>query len=171
MAIVNSEHLLEQAESLLQMTGERGLVRQVHRRRAISAAYYAVFHFILTGTADQFVGVATRRKPLYALVYRSVDHSDIRTVCSAVSRERLDEKYGKYAPTNGFGPNIREFASIMLELREKRHAADYDPAYWVTITDAAQAIDTARSAIARFEKASLARRKAFLTLLLFKPRA
>lgn len=170
MAILNSDHLLEQAELLLQTKRSNGLVRQADRRRAISTAYYAVFHFILTAAADQFVGKIARRTPRYALVYRAVDHNDVKNLCAAISRERVDERFAKYAPSNGFGDNIREFASLMLELREKRHAADYDPSHWVKITDASTAVAAARSAILRFEKASLPRRKAFLTLLLFKPR-
>ena len=171
MPILNPEHLLEQADLLLQSMQSGGLVRQANRRRAISTAYYAVFHFLLTAVADEFVGKQKRRSALYALVYRSIDHNDLKSICEVVGRNQIPEKYKKYAPSNGFGPNITEFATLALELREKRHSADYDPSHWVKIADARKAISAARSAMLRFSKAGLFRRKAFLTLLVFKPRS
>lgn len=170
MAILNPEHLLEQADLLLQPLRPGGLVRQANRRRAISTAYYAVFHYLLTAVADEFAGRQQRRSALYALVYRSIDHNDLKSICEVVSRNQISEKYKKYVPASGFGPNITEFATLVLELREKRHSADYDPSHWVKIPDVRQAISAARSAMNRFGKAGLVRRKAFLTLLVFKPR-
>ena len=171
MAIPNPDHLLEQAEYLLQARNSLGRVRQADRRRAISAAYYAVFHFALTAVADEFIGKAERNEPRYALVYRSIDHKALEGVCDAVGKERLPKNYEKYAPKDGVGPNIREFAILTAQLKAERLSADYDPSHWVNMIDAMTAISMARSAMLRFSKASLARRKAFLTLLLFKPRS
>lgn len=170
MAILNPDHLLEQAEYLLQARDSRGLVRQANRRRAISTAYYAVFHFTLTAAADEVVGNARRNTPRYALVYRSVDHKALEVLCKVAGSAQLSERYAKYAPQNGFGANIREFASLVVQLKEKRNSADYDPTHWVKIADARKAIDTARSAVRRFKSANAPRRQAFLTLLLFPPR-
>ncbi len=172
MAVLNPNHLLEQAELLLKPRGTRKLVRQADRRRAISSAYYAVFHFTLASLADEFVGKTptTRRTPRYALVYRSVDHKALETLCSEVKKPKLPQKYEPYVPSNGFESNMREFAVLVLQLKEKRNSADYDPSHWVKIADARQAIENARAAIQRFGKASAARRKAFLTLLAFNPR-
>jgi hypothetical protein len=170
MAILNSQHLLEQATRLLEMKSALGTVRQVDRRRAISAAYYAVFHAILTATADEFAGTAARKTARYALVYRSIDHARLESLCKDVNRENLPDRLVAYAPANGFGPNIREFSALLVELKEKRISADYDPSHWIKIADAKQAIESARSAIDRFGKANPPRRKAFLTLLVFLPR-
>jgi hypothetical protein len=62
------------------------------------------------------------------------------------------------------------FATAVVELQEKRQAADYDPLTRFRASDAIAAIRAARAALRRFETASAARRKAFLTLLLFPPR-
>ena len=170
MAVLNPVHLLEQAELLLKSRHSGGLVRQADRRRAISSAYYAVFHFILTAAADQFVGNKERRSAQYSLVYRSIDHNDLKNICDIASNRKLSDKYKQYVPEEGFGPNIVEFATLALELRSKRHSADYDPSHWVKVADANSAILAARSAMLRFGKATSARRKSFLTLLVFKPR-
>lgn len=169
MAVLNPAHLLEQAERLV-VPPPAGPPRQVDVRRAISAAYYAVFHFILTEAADDLAGKTKKGSPRYALVYRSVDHSKLKDLCLEMKKPILPAKYQRYSPARGFGSNIQAFASALVELQEKRHAADYDPAIRVKTSDAKLAIGTARSAIRRFGMASRARRKAFLSLLLFPPR-
>ncbi len=169
MAILNPEHLFEQADKL-SSPPSAGRPRQVDIRRAISAAYYGVFHAAITAAADQFVGVTKRSTSQYGLVYRSVDHGWLRTLCEEVKKPILAAKYAPHAPSNGFGANIVAFAAAVLELQEKRHAADYDPMIRVKSSDAVLAVRTARAALRRFNGASSTRRKAFLSLLLFQPR-
>ena len=169
MAILDPEHLLEQAGRLVEPP-PAGPPRQVDVRRAISAAYYAVFHATLAAAADQFVGVTKRATSQYALVYRSVDHKALRELSSEAHRAQLSDKYARHVPPGGFGPNIQAFAAAVLELQEKRHSADYDPSIRVKTSDAIVAIAAARSALNRFLGADLPRREAFLGLLLFRPR-
>jgi hypothetical protein len=91
-------------------------------------------------------------------------------LCEEVKKPTLTARYSPHAPKNGFGSNIAAFGAAVLELQEKRHAADYDPMIRIQRSDALLAIRTARAALTRFDKASQSRRKAFLTLLLFEPR-
>ena len=74
MPVLNPDHLLEQADRLMASTG-RGAPRQADLRRAISNAYYGVFHAVVTEAADHFVGRTQRQTPTYGLVYRSIDPS------------------------------------------------------------------------------------------------
>jgi hypothetical protein len=85
-------------------------------------------------------------------------------------RRGISSAYRRYVPTTGFGSNIQEFAVAVVELYERRHAADYDPSIRVTSLEARLAVETARSALVRFKKATKTRREAFLTLLIFPPR-
>lgn len=169
MAILNPEHLLEQANRLIEPP-PAGPPRQVDVRRAISAAYYAVFHATVTAAADQFVAVTKRNTASYSLAYRSIDHKWLRTLCEAVKKPALPAKYARFAPSAGFGRSIAEFATAVLELQEKRHSADYDPMIRVKTSDAQLAINTARVALDRFSNADPQARETFLSLLLFSPR-
>jgi uncharacterized protein (UPF0332 family) len=169
VAILNPNHLFEQAERLVSQQSA-GPPRQVDIRRAISAAYYGVFHFTLAKAADQVVGATKRNTSPYGLVYRSVDHGALRTLCEEIKKSTLRPKYLRHAPSNGFGQNIRAFAAALLELQEKRHAADYDPLIRVKRSDAILAVRMARAALRRFDRANSRRRRAFLSLLLFPPR-
>lgn len=169
MAILNPNHLLEQAERLLEPRGSRVLIRQADRRRAISAAYYAVFHFMLTAVADQFVGNGERKTPRYTLAYRSIDHGKLENLCKVASSEKIDRKskYAQFVPGESFSASIRTFASLLIELKEKRNSADYDPSHWVKIADVHYAVSAARSAIGQFENAPQDETKTFLSLLVF----
>ena len=103
-------------------------------------------------------------------VSTEVSHRALRDLCVAINKPKMPAKYSSYEPKKGFGLNVRAFAAAVLELQEKRHAADYDPMVRMRASDADLALVTARSAIERFQSASQSQRKSFLTLLLFAPR-
>jgi hypothetical protein len=168
LTIPNPDHLFEQAHRLVEPHG-KGAPRQVDIRRAISAAYYGVFHFILRETADQFIGVALRGSPLHALAYRSVAHARLADLCEDARKSPLPARLAVAAPAGAFSRDIRDFAGFLLELREKREAADYDPSLKFRIADAAQLVQAAKSAINRFQDAPNEERRAFLALLVFAP--
>lgn len=170
MAILNPTHLFEQADRLIAPQAA-GPPRQVDLRRAISSAYYGIFHAVLIAAADQFVGVTKRSSAQYGLVYRSIDHRAFRSLCEELTKSTLPVRYRKYAPANGFGSNITAFASAVVDLQEKRHAADYDPLVRMKMSDAIVAVRTARAALARYRRASPTRRRTFLTLLVCPPRS
>jgi hypothetical protein len=168
MPVLSPDHLLEQADRLV--SSRSGAPRQADLRRAISSAYYAVFHAILTEGADEFVGRTQRQTPRYELVYRSIDHRVLRRLCEDVARDDLPKKLSQYEPPGGFGQELKGFAAAMVDLQERRHLADYGPLFRADVSGARLAVATARTALSSLRNMSSARRKAFLTLLLFSPR-
>lgn len=169
MSVLNPHHLLEQAALLVQATPGRK-PRQVNLRRAVSSAYYAVFHQVLIAAGDEFVGKSLRNERRYALVYRSIDHGTVRRVCEEAARPQPTPKYLKYLPSSGFEQPIRKFANIVLNLQSKRHDADYDPSHQLTSVDALFAVHLASTAFEELSSATPDGRKDFLSLLLFSPR-
>ncbi len=124
MTVPNPEHLLEQAERLA-IPPTSGRPRQVDLRRAVSAAYYAVFHFVATAAANEVVRAADRATKRYALVYRSLDHRRLREICEEARKQTLPLRYAEFAPPGGFGRNIQAFSIATIDLQKGRHAADY----------------------------------------------
>lgn len=169
MPVPSPDHLLEQADRLMALP-RSGAPRQVDLRRAISNAYYAVFHALMTEAADDFVGRTHRDTARYALVYRSVDHRRLRELCEIARKAPLPKKYLKYEPAGGFAPDLVALATAVLDLYEKRHLADYDPLFRTATADVALDISKARAALARFRGAGRAQRRAFVSLLVFPPR-
>lgn len=166
---MNPEHLLDQAARLL-TPARPGFRRQADLKRAISNAYYAVFHSVLRAVADEFVGARQRRSARYALVYRSIDHRTLRELAAEARKQQASGKYAPYVPEGGFEPGLAKFSRIVRDLRDKRHAADYDPLARFTPSDAEKAIDTARDAMRLLREAGEEQRRMYLSLLLCPPR-
>jgi uncharacterized protein (UPF0332 family) len=168
VTILNPDHLFEQAEKLI--ASQAGRPRQVDIRRAISAAYYAIFHAIITTATDQFVGATNRSESRYGLVYRSVDHRWLRDLCKEVQKSTPSSNFRSYVPSGGFGDDIVAFAAAVAELQLKRHVVDYDVMTRMNRSEAVLAIAEAKAALGRFGRASQQEQLAFLSLLLFSPR-
>jgi uncharacterized protein (UPF0332 family) len=147
-----------------------GPPRQVDLRRAISDAYYGIFHATLAAAADWFVGSSKRSTSPYVLVYRSVSHGAVRELCLEVMKPVPSRSLMRHLPRGGFGPDFKFYAEMLLELQEKRLSADYDPQKRYRRLDAVAAIGAAQQALTRFKNATEAEREAFLALLVFKPR-
>jgi hypothetical protein len=167
--VLNPEHLFDQARALIGPP-PAGPPRQADLRRAISACYYAIFHATLTAAADLVVGAVHRPTPRYELVYRSISHRWLRELSEGVAKANLPNRIKAYAPQSGFGPDLVAFASAVVEIREKRHSADYDPLFRVVTSEALLALRAAERALDRLRNANSAEREAYLTLLLFQPR-
>lgn len=169
MSVLDPDHLLDQADRLIASTGA-GAARQADLRRAISSAYYALFHVVTTDAADDFVGRTHRQSSRYMLVYRSVGHRTLRRLCEDVVKEPLPSRYSRFAPEGGFGPDLQFFANTLVALQDSRHRADYDPLFRATRSNAVVTIQRGRDALRRFRDANRAARRAFLALVLFQPR-
>ncbi len=132
--------------------------RQADLRRAISAAYYALFHTLARDAADLLVGVgANRPDKAWSHLYRSLQHGDARAACEAIRNMN-------------FPAEIKDCASIFVELQEMRHDADYDPDQRFLRADAHEAIKDAEDAIAALKATPKRDRRAFAVQLLLKKR-
>lgn len=169
MAAPNPDHLLDHADRLA-ATGGAGAPRQTDLRRAISAAYYALFHAVASAVADDLAGRTHRHTARYALVYRTINHGSLRRLCEQVRAGTVPPKHTAYVPKGGFGADLIAFSSALIDLQEKRHLADYDPLFRARASDAVLAVATARSALTRFNRAGRVTRKAFTSLVVFSPR-
>ena len=102
--------LLVVADTLAMQRGRKGL-RKASMRRAVSSAYYAVFHALCFVCASQLVGWS-KANDLLEPVYRMLDHGSVKN--------RLT---GKEAAA--MVPAILEIGARFKDLQEARHNADY----------------------------------------------
>lgn len=128
--------LLRQADTLAGGSGPS----QADLRRAISAAYYATFHFCLTASADMVCGDSSRSSAAYSLVYRSIDHARLRGLCDQL--RKTNPQSITVIPASGFGA-IADFARVTFNLYEQRIRADYEPSIDFTANDAKLSISEA----------------------------
>ena len=135
-----------------------GKPRQADLRRAISTAYYALFHALAKDAADLLVGVGPNRPDkAWSHLYRSLQHGDAKAACEA-------------ARAMNFPAQIKDCASPFVELQRLRHDADYDPDQNYLRADAKEAIKDAEDAVAALKATPKRDRRAFAVQLLHKKR-
>ena len=111
---------------------------QADMRRAISTAYYAVFHTLATSNAQLIAGQPQSNMSSYAWerVYRRLDHgraqNNLRAALNLLSQT---------------GEN---FARAFIDLQEQRQEADYNPNALITRSDTVNIIARAQAAIREF---------------------
>lgn len=151
-----SDDLLKTARLLTAATQKKP--RQADLRRAVSTAYYALFHAIARQAADSFATTGENQShPAWVQVYRSLDHGTAKDACRNVAVPAFP--YGLVTCANSF-----------ITLQEERHQADYNPDYRTTRADAQTRIDEAEAAITALNTASPKDRRAFLIHLIIKKR-
>ena len=130
-------------------------------RRAVSCAYYAIFHTLCRAYADTMAGPyisSQLGQELWNMAYRTLDHGPIRNKCNdAGSMSR-------------FSPDIRRFAITLVNLQQRRHEADYDLGTIFDHTQVTQIIDDADDALAGFNNAPPDEIRLFITYLTSRTR-
>lgn len=161
-------HLIEQAELLA--TKEPRRPRQASLRRAISSAYYGVFHHLIDEAVRFVVGTSRRRADLRTTLRRSFEHGLMRRTASDFAGGSPQGPWGRVGgPVPG---ELRSVAGIFEDLQVLRHRADYDLATRFTRQQANSAIHKARRAVEMWSEVRGSRAaEAFLLGLLARSRA
>ena len=155
---MNPENLIKTARELT--PARKGKPRSANLRRAVSTAYYAMFHCLAVSCADTLIGGlhAGRGSDAWILTYRALNHRSAKARCS--DKESLKQ----------FSAHIRVFAETFARMQEQRHRADYVPDAGFRKSEAIQRINEAENAIRNFEEESPAERRAFSAYVLFEGR-
>ena len=138
----------------------RGRPRQTELRRAVSAAYYALFHTLANSCATTLVGStrANRDQTAWRQTYRSLEHGHTKRQCDNRSAMRR------------FPVEVRHFGRVFSEAQQQRNLADYDPDTRFLRSDVMYLIDEAERAITLFEAVPAATRRPFSIHVLLRPR-
>lgn len=148
------ERLLALAEELAEKSGRSPTLR----RRAVSTAYYALFHALAELCAQELLGSDTsKRSNEYVRVYRSLDHGTLK-------------KAFLEPPLTGV-PALQKIGNRVVRLQSERIRSDYLPQQSIYTTE--QSIDlvkSARAALLWVDKLSHGDRRTLAVHLLFKNR-
>ena len=157
------DSLLETANSLLKICDNAGRPRETDLRRAVSTAYYAMFHILCDNIANMLVGGTgtDRSDKAWKQVYRALNHADAKRKCKRI-----------YQPnkTYGFPDELKVFAAQFHDMQEARHNADYNPDCRLQKQDVRVSLEEVSIVIADFKNVSPKDRTAFAVWLLFNQR-
>jgi hypothetical protein len=119
------EHLLEQAVTLAMLDTRRP--KQANLRRAISAAYYALFHLLVDEACRARIGSLHDQAPFRQVLGRAFAHNVMNEACKSFAGGTLKKGVSKGLPVGLRIPvDIRDLAATFVDLQDKRHLADYD---------------------------------------------
>jgi uncharacterized protein (UPF0332 family) len=146
--------LLDLAEDMVR----EGARSSAQKRRAVSTAYYAVFHALAKSRATTLLPSADRSADAYQRVYRALDHSPLR---SAFTAKPLKDRAA-----------LQKIGEWVVELQSARHRADYMPPVkgLFSQTEAEELVGKARQTVSEIERLGEDDCVALATLLLFKGR-
>jgi hypothetical protein len=144
-APITSEALLSVADTLARLDDST----TVARRRAVSSAYYALFHGLIAEAVRRTFGDDPARDEDRYTVSRWYNHGEMRTVSQWVIRLSRGESVpnGVAVLLGNPPPDLVELARAFIQLQEARHEADYDHTANISEADLRAALDTARGAL------------------------
>ena len=136
---------------------------QASLRRAVSTAYYALFHLLISDTVEHWIFESSRGR-----LSRMFEHG----LMKRVSGQHSDPRHERFA---GEDPDVvrklTRVAGVFVGLQDKRHKADYDnTAHWTQ----AEAFEDVNLAVEVFSDWQSIRHEKiaqdYLVSLLIKPR-
>jgi hypothetical protein len=149
--------LLDLADQL----AREGVRSSALRRRAVSTAYYAVFHALAKSCAGILLPSVDRNSDDYRRVYRALDHGPLR-IAFTTARGPLKDR-----------ERLQKIGELVVQLQSERHLADYTPPLkdLFSRTKVETLVGQARQAVIEIEDLGNEDRIALATWLLFKSRS
>lgn len=120
------KQLQEQAGHLARR--DRRKPSQANLRRAVSSAYYALFHQLVEDSSAELIGGGRENVELRGLLRRAYVHSDMQKASKSFASDRGGLPLGIRACVHGekLPPELTRMAKTFVVLQEARHEADYD---------------------------------------------
>lgn len=135
---------------------ERKKPKQASLRRAVSSAYYALFHLLVTEGASLLS--PTSPAGLKILIGRAFNHGQMRDVCAGFVEGNARPNSNRIPPATRavlalpLDPDLVRVLETFVDLQEARHQADYDLAKVWTRLDAVNHVQAASQAFSDWEK-------------------
>jgi hypothetical protein len=135
------DDLLDQAEHLASREPKRP--RQASLRRAVSAAYYALFHLLAAEAARRFAPAQPHL--LRSQVRRALGHDTMCEVCRGFAQRNPSKAVGKLL-LGQMETELATVAATFVALHGARQEADYDLTATLNRVDVLEKIQRTRAA-------------------------
>lgn len=139
---IQSHELLDLAERLANGTGGPGRPRTIELRRAVSTAYYAVFHKLGQHAAMRLIGDGWTSR--HSAVARWIAHADLAKLADASNGLGNSALQAAMQPVD---PRLSDLSQRFVDLQVARHDADYNDLFNITREEARLAVGSARRAV------------------------
>jgi uncharacterized protein (UPF0332 family) len=153
-----ADDLLNQAYHLLTLDPPDP-PKQANLRRAVSAAYYALFHLLIDEAVGNW-GIARQR----SVLARTFTHRAMKQICE----DQVKNFYIAKQPSSG--AKLKDVAQTFSELQQKRETADYDNSFQWTHVNAESWLDKASVAFLDWREIRTEEESQDFLLALFMPK-
>jgi hypothetical protein len=121
---ISPKRLVRLARDLAGVDAGPGQPRNVNLRRAVSTAYYGLFHRLALDVARNALPGATDDE--IRGVARYISHTAIKEVCEWIGDKGTKKHLGPVVERLRRDPDVTLVAQAFLRLHEQREAPDYD---------------------------------------------
>ena len=154
-------HLIEAARLLAGQTGwpTLGRPRQVMLKRAVSTAYYALFHALCHSNANAIAGRVPGGPPYplaWVRTYRALEHGP--------ASQRMNRQGSNVSSA------LQDFRVVFDTMQAHRHRADYDPESRFLRSDVVNLINRTETAIETLSAVSATERRTLAAIVLMRDR-
>lgn len=146
---IHPAELLDLAEELAGAGAGAGRPRTVRLRRAISTAYYGLFHELCWQATVELLRDGASTSARETTVGRWLGHTDVLDLSRAALGSGNAALVGFLRPVP---MDVRVVAKAFVDLQQERVGADYDDTYEVTKAGALALCLTARDAVERSQR-------------------
>jgi hypothetical protein len=126
-----------------------GSPASVDMRRAVSAAYYALFHHLSEAAVEQIAPYASSQTA--NRIHRWLDHAEMKKICGEFAAVRLNPPLCDLLGDTA-SEDMQTLAINFIRLQEARHSADYDLDYPLSWGQAKEFITLAVNAIGAWDR-------------------
>jgi uncharacterized protein (UPF0332 family) len=152
------DDLRDQAQQLAR--AERYRPKQSSLRRAVSTAYYSLFHLLIDEAARLMLGGSRHQRSHRDAIARGFSHSSMVGACKSFAAASLPRALTEMLPRFSVSAELRVVADTFGELQYQRHQADYNRAAAFTrseVVELLSSLDSAMEAWKRVRKDETAR--------------
>lgn len=160
------DDLLEQAQQLAHLDPKRP--KQANLRRAVSSAYYALFHHLIDESSSFLLG--TKSDNLRRQLARNYEHGQMKSAAADFANPKGAGAWRSVLPTPP-STALQFVASTFVQLQEARHDADYNLSRTLSRVEVDALVTQSQTAFARWKTIrGTDEANAFLVALLVKGR-
>lgn len=164
---IDPEKLIDEAKRALQK--KQGRPHSVKLRRAVSTAYYALYHSICRQAAAHLLPNGSLEDQLR--IARSFGHRDVKSVCEWIAGRRDPNDTLTALIDRLKNTDISDVATTLFDLQESRHDADYNHLEPFSQQVTASIVSEAEAAIRVLEGAPESDREVFFALVTIRSRS
>jgi len=116
--------LLDQARMLARREPRRP--KQDSLRRAVSASYYALFHFLIDQASRNLIGGGPSQRSVREVVARGLQHGTMKNASKQFATGNLPPNMVAALGATPLRTDLCQLADTVVNMQQERHRADYD---------------------------------------------